>query len=62
MSEIEKLLSELKNMKDSERAAHLANNRDAWSKIGAKNLESLGFTSEVELTEWINNNPYSNLA
>lgn len=62
MSEIENLLNELKNMKDSDRAQYMLNNRDTWSKIAHKDLASLGLTTEEELKEWIANNPYSNLS
>lgn len=61
MSEIENLLNELRKMKSEDRAAHIANNRDTWSKIAHKDLASLGFTTEEELKEWIANNPYSNM-
>ena len=61
MSEIEKLMHELRNMKDSERAAHLANNRDTWHKISQGDLASLGLETEEELKQWILENPYSNI-
>jgi uncharacterized membrane-anchored protein len=60
MSEIDKLLNELRNMKAEERAAVL-NNKDTWSKIARKEWEDLGFTSEEEVKEWIANNPYGNM-
>ena len=57
MNEIDRLLKELQNMKAAERAAVL-NNRDTWSKIGNKDLASLGFNSEDELKAWLLENPY----
>ena len=62
MSEIQKLLNELKNMKGEDRANHIANTRDVWSKIGAKNLESAGFESEADLVSWLEQNEFSNIA
>ena len=61
MSEIESLLNELRNMKSSDRAAYIANNKENWSKIGTKDLESLGFETEEELKEFILSNPYANI-
>ena len=61
MSEIDKLLNELRLMKSSDRAKHIANNKETWSKIAHRDLEALGFDSEDELKAWIEENPYSNL-
>lgn len=60
MSEIDKLLNELRNLQ-SEARARILNNKDTWSKIRQKDLQALGFTSEEELKQWILNNPYSNM-
>ena len=61
MSEIEKLLNELRNMKSEERTRHIENNADTWSKIGYGDLKALGFEAEEELKQWIISNPYNNL-
>lgn len=60
-SEIDKLLNELKNMKEEDKVAHILNNKDTWNKIGQNDLAALGFETEEELKQWILNNPYSNI-
>ena len=37
------------------------NNRDTWSKIGARDWEGAGFASEEEAIQWIESNPYANI-
>lgn len=61
MTEIEKLLNELRNMKSEERAKYIANNKQTWSCIGSKDLEGAGFDSESELTAWLDQNDYKNI-
>lgn len=61
MSELDKLINELRNMKDDDRASFIANNKDTWSKIGSKEWADLGITSESELQAFIQANPYSNI-
>lgn len=59
MNEINKLLQELKSMKnDSEKRKYIENNKDTWSKLGNKEWQELGFTSEEEVKSWIEQNPY----
>lgn len=60
MSEIDKLLNELINMK-SEAKATVSNNKDTWRLIQQGDLEGLGFNSKEEMQAWIENNPYNNL-
>ena len=62
MSELQQLLQELQNMKQEERKNHIENNKSTWSKIGNKDLESLGFETVEEMQEFILSNPYSNIA
>lgn len=61
MTELEKLLYELQNMKSEEKRKHIANTRATWSAIGRKDLEAAGFESQAELEEFLENNDYSNL-
>lgn len=58
MSELEKLLNELKNIKNEQKS--VPNNSDTWSKIAAKDWDSLGMTEE-EVKQWISENPYANI-
>ena len=60
MTEIEKLLSELREMKATEKASP-GNNKNTWGAIGGKNWEEAGFSSEEEAKAWVENNPYSNI-
>lgn len=59
---IEQLLQALQN---SESTVTLENSKETWSRIGNKDrFEELGMEeSELNafLSEWIDNNPYSNL-
>lgn len=61
---IEDLLQSLQNPNKSSKQT-LDNNSNTWSRIGKKDsFEELGLSSsELDsfLTEWINENPYSNL-
>ena len=61
MSEIDKLLNELRNMKSYQHSKHIENNAEIWSKIARKDLEGLGFDNEEELKSWILENPYCNI-
>ena len=61
MSEIEKLLSELRNMKSENTKKNIPNNKDTWSKIGNADWTGAGFDDESEAREWIENNPYASL-
>lgn len=58
-SEIEKLLQELQNMKETKK--NVLNNSDTWRKIQAKDWEGAGFENEEEAKKWILDNPYGNL-
>lgn len=58
MSELEKLLNELKNIKNEQKS--VPNNSDTWSKIAHKDWDSLGMTEE-EVKQWIADNPYASL-
>jgi hypothetical protein len=59
MSEIEKLLLELQNMKKE--GKNIPNNSTTWAKLGAKDWQGAGFDSEEEAKQWILDNPYANL-
>jgi len=61
MTEIEKLLSELREMKATGKPSP-GNNKNTWSSIGGKNWEEAGFSSEEEAKAWVENNEYANLA
>jgi hypothetical protein len=61
MSEIEKLLSELRNMKSENTKKNIANNKDTWSKIGNADWTGAGFDDENETKEWIESNLYANI-
>jgi hypothetical protein len=61
MSEIEKLLMELRGMKEESHAKHIANTKATWSAIGRQDLEELQFETVEEMQQWISQNPYSNL-
>jgi hypothetical protein len=61
MSEIEKLLSELRQMKSEDRKSHVLNNANTWSKIGHKDLKAAGFETQEELEAWLEQNDYSNI-
>ena len=61
MSEFEKLMNELKNMKSEHRAKHIENSKETWSMIAKHDLAGLGFESMEQLKEWILSNPYSNI-
>lgn len=60
MSEIEKLLEELRGMK-SEGKQSPQNNANTWSKIANKDWEGAGFANEEEAKAWVSENPYANL-
>jgi hypothetical protein len=58
-SELEKLLKELKNIKNEQKS--VPNNSDTWSKIAHKDWEGAGFASEDEAKAWLADNPYLSL-
>ena len=60
-SKIAMLLAALKEtVKEGKQV--LENNAETWNKIGSReSFSELGFASEDELKEWIENNPYSNI-
>jgi hypothetical protein len=61
MSEIEKLLMELRGMKEEVTSKNIPNTRATWSAIGRQDLEELQFETVEEMQQWISQNPYSNL-
>ena len=61
MNEIDKLLNELREFKIKDDSKNIPNSKETWNKIGNRDLESLGFTKEEELKEWMSSNPYTNL-
>jgi hypothetical protein len=61
MSEIEKLLMELRGMKEEVTSKNIPNTRATWIAIGREDLEELQFETIEEMKQWIENNPYSNL-
>lgn len=61
MSEIEKLLRELKNMKE-EAGNGPKNTKEVWAMLGAKDIEGAGFASEEEAAAWIEENAYANIS
>lgn len=60
MSEIEKLLRELKNMKEARNGPK--NTKEVWAMLGAKDIEGAGFASEEEAAAWIEENAYTNIS
>lgn len=56
MSEIEKLLKELKNLKENKKI--IPNNKETWKYIGNRDWTGAGFEDEREAADWIENNPY----
>lgn len=60
MSEIDKLLMELREMKFNSNT--IENSKDIWEKIGKKDYVGAGFANESEALEWLEKNAYSNLA
>lgn len=59
MSEIEKLLNELRNLQTNKK--NIPNNSHTWSLIGQGNWEEAGFESEDEMKQFILDNPYINI-
>ena len=59
MSEIEKLLQELRNLKEEKK--NIPNNSKTWSCIGSKDWTEAGFNDEAEAREWMASNEYANL-
>lgn len=60
MSEIDELLSQLRQLKNE--SNDIPNTRDIWEKIGKKDWAGAGFASESEAMAWLEKNEYSNLA
>lgn len=60
MSELEKLLTELKNMKDE--PTKIFNAKEIWDGIAQKkSFSEMGFESKEEFDQYISENPYGNL-
>lgn len=59
MSEIDELLSQLRQLKSN--SNEIQNTRDIWEKIGNKDWAGAGFASEQEAAEWLEKNAYENL-
>lgn len=60
MSELDKLLNDLRSMK-SEASSTVPNTRETWSCIGQGDWAKAGFKSEAEMKQFILDNPYSNI-
>jgi len=60
MSELDNLLKELQGLK-AEATSKIENNKETWSLISKGNWEDLGFKSQEEMKQWIENNPYHNM-
>ena len=58
-NEIEKLLLELRNLKNNKK--NIQNNGNTWAYIRVKDWTGAGFESEEEAKVWISENPYSNI-
>lgn len=59
MSEMDKLLEELRNMK---KTTPNFNIKTVWDGIAQrKDFSEMGFTSIEEFEQWISDNPYANL-
>lgn len=59
MSEMDKLLQELRAMKANKPNFNM---KEIWEGIAArKDFSEMGFTSIEEFESWINDNPYCNL-
>lgn len=59
MSEIDELLSQLRQLKNE--SNEILNTRDIWEKIGNKDWVGAGFADEAEALEWLEKNAYENL-
>ena len=60
MTEVEKLLQELKGMSSMSKNAP-ENNSDTWACIRAKDWEGAGFEDEQAAKDRVANNPYGNI-
>lgn len=60
MSEIDELLSQLRQLKNE--SNDIPNTRDIWEKIGNKDWTGAGFADEESAMRWLEANEYSNLA
>lgn len=60
MNQIEKLLNELRNLKEA--PAPTYDPRVIWEGIAArKDFSEMGFKTKKEFEDWISDNPYANL-
>ena len=59
MSEIDELLSQLRQLKNE--SSEIQNIRDTWEKIGKKDWAGAGFADEAEAIAWLEKNEYSAL-
>ncbi len=59
MGEIEKLLSELRQLKENKKI--ILNSKEIWKYIGNRDWTGAGFDDEKEAQDWIENNPYSSI-
>jgi len=60
MTNIDKLLQDLKDLQNNEKNT-VPNNADTWSKIANKDWTGAGFIDEADALKWIENNAYSNI-
>lgn len=59
MSEIDELLSQLRQLKNE--SNDIPNTRDIWEKIGNKDWAGAGFASEEEAMQWLEKNEYASM-
>ena len=59
MSEIDKLLNELRAIQST--GKNIPNTKEIWSLIGEGKWKDAGFESIEEMQQFINDNPYLNL-
>lgn len=59
MLEIDKLLHELRNMKNEQKT--VLNTKEVWKAIGNRDWETAGFANEEEALAWLEQNNYSNI-
>lgn len=60
MTNIDKLLQDLKDLQNNEKNI-VPNNPDTWRKIGSRNWVEAGFIDEADALAWIEKNAYSNI-
>lgn len=59
-SEMDELLNKLRAIKNN--TTEIPNSKTVWSCIGQGDWSGAGFTSEEDMSAWIENNPYNNLS